>query len=122
MVYNILFTIGIKNCFQLFQLCIGLQIIALYLLVLSQLHLMYFHEILEWLLVNELYVFAFVKNIIFNSLCFIRSISSQFYLSIFDSFSLRLNYQIGILVGLNSISWLAHLIHISIPSSRGYRY
>lgn len=40
-------------------------------------------------------------------------------LGVFDNSNLRLNFHIGPLIGLTSILWSGHLIHKSIPVSRG---
>ena len=40
----------------------------------------------------------------------------------YTSLGYRLNYHSGILLGLSSLLWAGHLVHVSIPVSRGSKF
>ena len=43
----------------------------------------------------------------------------KLFCAYFDLGKQRLNFQVGIIIGLLSIGWCAHLVHLAIPISRG---
>ena len=46
-------------------------------------------------------------------------VAFKLFSAYFDLGKQRLNFQVGIIIGLLSIGWCAHLVHLAIPISRG---
>jgi hypothetical protein len=118
--YNLFLTVGFTSSNEIYKLTLLLQLISITFGCIS--------------LVHSISLDSFVLNLVTtinieNKQIDKRNITNQsntkaqaplrILLGVFDNSNLRLNFHIGPLIGLTSILWSGHLIHKSIPVSRG---
>ena len=102
--YNYLLTVGIKLDYQIYMFIFYLLVLSFLLISLGRLHFVF----IDRFIVDFFYVLS-IFSIIINRI-----------LLVFESRSLRFNYHFGSLLGLTSILWSGHIIHIALPASRGF--
>jgi len=103
-IYNVLYTIGFTNVFQIYNFVIACELLAAFCIILGKLHLISMSDMLQWLSLNKSYLFITTTT----------SLST-----IIVQNNVRLNFHTGVLFGLFSIAWCGHLINVAIPVSRG---
>jgi len=103
-IYNVLYTLGFTNVFQIYNFVIACELLAASSILLGKLHLISFEELLQWLSLNKSYLFITTTT----------SLSA-----IILQNNIRLNFHTGVLLGLSSIAWCGHLLHVAIPVSLG---
>jgi photosystem I P700 chlorophyll a apoprotein A2 len=108
-IYNWLYAAGFRCSFQVYHTTIAFEILSVLSLVLGRLHL-YF--------ISDLLVSAFKPR----SLGMFTEWRLRLYQTCFDLGGLRLNFHIGALLGVTSVCWSGHLVHVSIPFSQGIHY
>jgi photosystem I P700 chlorophyll a apoprotein A2 len=108
-IYNWLYAAGFRCSFQVYHTTIAFEILSVLSLVLGRLHL-YF--------LSDLLVSAFKPR----SLNMFTEWRLRLYQTCFDLGGLRLNFHIGALLGVTSVCWSGHLVHVSIPFSQGIHY
>jgi len=104
-VYNILYTLGVSSISSLFSTTLCIQIVSLLFLVVS---------ICQLNSGSMLYLSS-TKLHISPTSSYYSNLSS----SLFGSIGLRLSYHLSSFLGLGSILWSGHIVHCSIPVSRG---
>ena len=114
-IYNWLYTPGFNSVFQIYNFVMMCELLAVISIPLAKVHNLYFDSLLEALSLSK-------------SLIQDRQAQSRFswpfklfvaYFDLLDSTGLRLNFHTGIIIGLVSIAWSGHIIHVAIPASRG---
>jgi photosystem I P700 chlorophyll a apoprotein A2 len=114
-IYNWLYTPGFNSVFQIYNFVIMCELLAVISIPLAKVHNLYFDSLLEALSLSK-------------SLIQDRQAQSRFswpfklfvaYFDLLDSTGLRLNFHTGIIIGLISIGWAGHIVHVAIPISRG---
>jgi photosystem I P700 chlorophyll a apoprotein A2 len=97
-IYNWLLSLGFSSNHQLYATTLALEILAILSLMFG--------------VVNDSTLRTlFLKN---SSVTYL-----EYLYLIFGSASIRLNFHIGSVFGASSLLWSGHLIHVSIPESRG---
>jgi len=110
-IYNWLYTLGFNSLFQLYNLVILFQLLAVISLLLGKLHLISNSEFWFWLSSYKPLVRSLEDIKVYPLL--------KVFLAYFDLAGLRLNFHIGILIGFLSILWSGHLVDVALPISRG---
>ena len=129
-IYNWLYTAGFNSVFQVYNTVIVLELLAVVTILLGKVHLIYLEDTLQWYWRHQGFVFNVVQKItnLYNNVALDSNGSrmvtmlawpSRLFMVCFDSANLRLNYHLGTLIGCMSIGWCGHLVHVSIPMSRG---
>ena len=111
-VYNLLYTLGFNSVFQLYEFSVFLQLMALAFLLFSRIHYIYVEE-----LICGLGLFSGLALGLSNFEGFYWPLNA--IVACFDSSGYRFNFHTGVLFGVSSIAWSGHLVHLSIPVSRG---
>lgn len=96
-IYHWMYTVGLSSESQIYTLSLGLELAALLLLAISLIHL----KLEEGLLATTSTLSRTLGDVV-------RANTGY-----------RLNYHIGVFIGVSSILWASHIIHIGIPASRG---
>ena len=108
-IYNWLYAAGFYCSFQVYHTTIIFEILSVLSLVLGRFHF-YF--------VSDLLVSAFKP--------WLLGIFTEWHLKLyqvyFDLGKLRLNFHTRVLLGVTSVYWSGHLVHVSIPFSQGIHY
>jgi photosystem I P700 chlorophyll a apoprotein A2 len=133
-IYNWLYAAGLTSVVQLYNFTIGLELLAVVSLVLGRIHIINLESMLHW---SRWYSFSMVgltsnldpgavqqylhMNLASDTNMTMRYVRwpLRLYLACFDLSGLRLNYHIGVMMGLFSIAWAGHLVHVAIPVMRG---
>jgi photosystem I P700 chlorophyll a apoprotein A2 len=110
-VYNWLYLAGFVNSYQLYQATIASQILSVFFLLLAKLHLAFFEDMLNWFAPSSPATGASYTRPSASYLWTLRILQSCF-----DLTWLRLNYHLGALLGVTSLCWSGHIIHVSLPS------
>lgn len=124
-IYNWLYAYGFISTYQLYNMVVVSQILAVVSTFLGKLHIVYLEDLLWYvsrlgLMITvelEIGLAHLYKTIALND----RSLfiwPLKLILTCFDSSSFRLNFHLGVLIGSFSILWSAHLIHVAIPFTR----
>lgn len=111
-IYHWLYAVGFTSEAQIYYFVLGCELFALSFLLLGKFHLLKTSSLVNWIM---------NKRPTYNSL-FRSNTSSlpiRFTTAYTDSTGLRLNFHIASLFGTFSCLWTGHLVHISIPASRG---
>lgn len=112
-IYNWLYTLGFDSVFKhLYKIVITDELLAVISIPLALIHLIY----LDSLLHKTLAIWAYLLSIRDHGRIFIWPF--KLFCAYFDLGKQRLNFQVGIIIGLLSIGWCAHLVHLGIPISR----
>ncbi len=106
------YSLVILDISQLYKLVILFQFLSVSCLFLAKLQFIYLEDLLIWF--NFRHSQLFVSGTTF---IFIRIL-----LNFLNNGAIRLNFHISILIGLFSIGWSGHLIHVAIPEFRGSSY
>ena len=94
-IYNVVCTVGFTNVFQIYNFVI-------ICVPLGKLHLISLSELLQWLPLNKSYLFITTTTSL--SIIIVQN-------------NIRFNFHTGIQIGLFSIAWCGHLLHVAIPIS-----
>jgi photosystem I P700 chlorophyll a apoprotein A2 len=105
-IYNVVYTVGFTNVFQIYNFVIICELLAACSIPLGKLHLISLSELLQWLPFNKSYLFLTTTTSL--SILIVQN-------------NIRFNFHTGILFGLFSIAWCGHLLHVAIPISRGMK-
>jgi photosystem I P700 chlorophyll a apoprotein A2 len=92
--HNWLYTVGVRSETDLYLMAVSLEIISISMLIV-----------------------AYIHSLLADS-GFLNSSSVSSMEIAYTSPGYRLNYHLSVLLGLTSILWSAHIIHVSIPYSR----
>ena len=103
-IYNVVCTVGFTNVFQIYNFVIICELLAAFCVTLGKLHLISVFDILQWLPLNKSYLFITTTTSL--SIIIVQN-------------NIRLNFHTGCAIGLFSIAWCGHLLHVAIPISRG---
>ncbi len=124
-VYHIYLTVGIYSTQTLYYSAIGLLMIAILLQVLVIVHGRVNDRYLKsgkpLSIPDEIDIPEPSDTFTMNTRIatpYFNPILSRLWTSSYNMPGLRLNYQLSVLLGLTSILWTGHVIHIAIPSSR----
>jgi len=135
--YNLMLSVGFVSGHQCYSATIILLLVAALLLVLGKFHLQYWDLLILSFSYLDLVVdwdfivspklayhgssFGYAsQSIDSSSLSYkMNQYISRSLLGTQDVSGLRLNYHIGVLIGVTSLLWSGHLIHVAIPVSRG---
>ena len=98
-IFNWLYTVGFHSCHQIYNFVIVTLILAVASILLAKLHSISNDSKLQWL--------SFVNIKSFPAL-------HRVFVSCFDVGGLRLNFHIGSKLGLTSIGWSGHLVHVAL--------
>nr|AVY51805.1 photosystem I apoprotein A2 [Pyrocystis lunula] len=105
--YNYLYAAGYRSCFQIYHTSLSLQLFSVLFILIGRIHVYNIEDLFAWS--GGLGSRSHEWRIRLYNICF-------------DSSGLRLNYHLGALFGLSSICWSGHLVHVSVPFSRGLDY
>jgi photosystem I P700 chlorophyll a apoprotein A2 len=97
--YNQLYSIGLVNVSQLYNLQLTFELLAIFSICLAKVHLHTTHQSIRYL----------TYNLLHHRLCIV----------ILDASQLRFDFHIIALLGSFCIMWCGHLVHVAIPASRG---
>jgi photosystem I P700 chlorophyll a apoprotein A2 len=103
-IYNVVCTVGFTNVFQIYNFVIICELLAACSIPLGKLHLISLSELLQWLPLNK--SFGFLTTTTSLSIIIVQN-------------NIRFNFHTGCAIGLFSIAWCGHLLHVAIPISRG---
>lgn len=131
-IYNWLSAAGFRNNYELYNLVILTEILSILSLLLARVHLTYHKEFISWLRHNlpsdkkemgqrkikaSRNKFGGQGPVNLNTKVYINLYQLS---QVFLASNLRLNFHVGVLFGAFSLAWCGHLIHCSIPVSRGF--
>jgi len=98
-IYNWLYAAGFHSGCHVYQATIAFELLAVISLVLGRLHFIYIEDMLKWCDVDSSNYFTEWRLRLFQT-CF-------------DLSGVRLNFHISALLGVSSIAWSGHLIHVA---------
>lgn len=127
-VYHWLYAVGYRQEFQIYNSVIALELLALSFILLGKLHLSNIQTYTTWLIdkrpvVSESKPSGYVPGLYSSSTQLLSkfvSLPIRFYSTYIDALGTRLNFHLSSLFGTFSALWSGHLVHVSIPASRGY--
>lgn len=115
---NWLLAVGYRTESQLYSLVLGSQILALLSILLGKIHISYSTASHYWS-VTKRPVLTHNRVDISDSWETFIPIPLRYYSTYLESTGIRLNFHLGALLGSFSALWSCHLVHVSIPASRG---
>jgi photosystem I P700 chlorophyll a apoprotein A2 len=116
-VYNILFSLGYQNEYQLYHSVLALEILALISLLLGKIHISKSKMLLSWCIdKNPVWTNNSGMQGSFSNI----KIPLRYFSTYLEASGSRLNFHLGSIFGTFSVLWSGHIVHISIPASRGY--
>jgi len=112
-VYNYLLGVGFETEAQIYYAVIAIESLAILCLVLGRVHMETSSKLLLWLIGNS------PTSSRANTNPTIALEPFRFVTTFMDSSGFRLNFHLGVLIGLTSLLWAGHIIHVALPVSRG---
>jgi photosystem I P700 chlorophyll a apoprotein A2 len=110
-VYNWLYSVGFVNELQIYYFVLACEVLALTFLLLGKLHIFNSSSLLNWI-AHKTPVYA-------TSSKYEAILPLRFTTTYIDATGIRLNFHLAALIGTFSCLWSGHLVHVSLPNSRG---
>ena len=127
--YNLMTTVGLTTSNDIFNLLILVECISCSFILLAAVHLTYLDALIQWL---PTYQAVQTSSSSSSSLTSIHAdyrlntnirltntLPFKLFTAYFDLSGSRLNFHVGIMIGISSISWAGHIVHLALPASRG---
>jgi photosystem I P700 chlorophyll a apoprotein A2 len=118
-IFNWLIAVGYRNEAQLFGLVLASQTLALSFLLLGKIHISYSTASHYWSVTNRPVLSGFTDQSTQAGLASFVRIPIRYFSTYLESTGIRLNFHLSALIGSFSALWSCHLVHVSIPASRG---